>query len=154
MKVGPDDAKILQRMAPGALSRDGFLGTDPRSPWEIVDADGRTVADMGLTHVQVAGRLAEILDKAMAGQGAPVTVADHLTAAYRESMGRIACPWGGCGVFSKGEVELTDASTGRIVRFTPLSVHMIATHEFYQGRNSRYRLDPGILEEMLRMIST
>ena len=30
-------------------------------------------------------------------------------------MGRIPCPWGGCGTFHKGEVELTDHDTGEQV---------------------------------------
>jgi len=89
-------------------------------------------------------RMNEVLRKAVGAFGAPVKVGDHLTAEYREAMGRIPCPFGD-GVFPKGEVELTDSRSGRTIRMTPLSVHMIGAHRFYQGAGSRYRTEPAEL---------
>jgi len=142
MKQSPGDQKIIERMAPGILCREGFLGRDSRSLAEILDTDRSTLEGLGLTHAQVAARLREALGRAMASLGAPVSVDVQWTAIFRESMGRIPCPWGTCGVFPKGEVELVNKESGEVVRFTPLSTHLIAEHGFYQGRGARYRLDP------------
>jgi len=85
----------------------------------------------------------------VAGLGRPVRIGEHLTAVHREAMGRIPSPWPGEGVFPKGDVELTDRRTGRVLRFTPLSIRLIATHGFYEGRGSRYRLEPAELADAL-----
>jgi hypothetical protein len=150
MKQSPDEAAVLARMAPGVLCRDGFLGADARSLREILDADAAEIERLGASHAAVAGRLAEVLEQAQAAFGAPVKAARDLTAVWHEAMGRIPSPWPGSGVFPKGEVELT-AADGRRWRFTPLSVHLIATRGFYQGRGGRYRLEPAELVDILHM---
>lgn len=149
MKQSPDEKTVAERMAPGMLTRDGFLGDDPRSLAEIIDADSAAVARLGLSHGEIARRLGEAASAAVAGLGTPVRFAAHLVVVYREAMGYLPCPWGGCGTFGKGEFRLTDDRTGRTLLFTPLSVHMIAAHGFYEGRGSPYRLEPSDLAEML-----
>lgn len=149
MKQSPHQRKVSERMAPGVLCREGFLGRDRRPLGEILDADNSTVVGLGLRHEQIAGRLREVLDAAVAGLGRRVDLSEGLTAVFHEGMGRIPSPWPGEGTFRKGEVELTNAATGRTVRFTPLSVHLIARHGFYQGRGSRYRLEPQDVASML-----
>jgi hypothetical protein len=150
MKLSPQDQKITERMQPGVLSSEGFFGTDNRVLGEILQADQSAVEAAETSHEQIAEAMGEILDKAMACYGTPVTVGDSLQARYIEAMGRIPCPFGGEGeVFAKGEIELTDTESGQTVHFTPLSVHMIGKHGFYQGKGSRYRLDPGQLAGML-----
>jgi hypothetical protein len=141
MKSSPADARVLARMAPGVLCRDGFLGSDTRPLREILDTDNAAVDRLGTTHAAVADRLATILEQARGAFGNPVHVGEGLTAVWHDAMGRIASPWPGSGVFPKGEVELQFLG-GRTLRFTPLSVHLVRTRGFYQGRGSRYRLDP------------
>ncbi|MBD3237578.1 MAG: hypothetical protein GF330_12800 [Candidatus Eisenbacteria bacterium] len=149
MKTSPEERRITERMQPGVLSRDGFLGEDRRSLGEIIDADRSSVLTLGFDQATLAARLQEILEAAMEGMGAPVRVGLHLEAVYRESMGRIPCPFGDGARFPKGEVELTDTSCSETLRFTPLSVHMIAAHGFFQGRGSRYRISPHALARVL-----
>ncbi|MFP4105518.1 MAG: hypothetical protein ACLFVU_05430 [Phycisphaerae bacterium] len=148
MKFSPNDRKITERMAPGALCRDGFLGDDPRPYWEIIDHDRSTVENLGTSCGDIAEKLGKILKEAMVAYGTPVKVGEDLVAAYRESMGRIPSPFGG-GVFPKGEIELTDTRTDRTVVFTPLTVQLIGEHCFFQGKGSRYRLEPETLAKML-----
>ena len=152
MKQIPEERKIAERMAPGVLCREGFLGADTRPLGEILDADNSTVAGLDLTHEQIAARLGEVLRQAVAGLGTTVRVGQGLTCIHREAMGRIPCPWGRCGTFPKGQAELTEAATGRTLCFTPLSVHLIAAHGFYQGRGSRYRMEPDRLAPVLGMV--
>jgi hypothetical protein len=146
MKLGPEEKKIADRMEPGIYSQGGFLGDDPRPPAEIVDTDRSTLQRLELSAETLAEKLGELLDRAVAAEGAPVEV-DGLTLKFYDAMGRIPCPFGD-GVYRKGEVELTTAD-GQVLRFTPLSVHMIAGHGFFQGRGSRYRLEPDRLAELL-----
>ena len=89
------------------------------------------------------------MQAAEAALGNPVRVGEHVQAVSSGAMGPIPCPWGGCGVFAKGETELTDAVGGKTLRFTPLSVHLIRHHGFYQGKGARYRLEPAELARLL-----
>jgi hypothetical protein len=150
-KQSPHERRITERMARGVLSRDGFLGSDRRPLSEILDADRSAVAGLEVTHELLAERLAAALQATMAGLGAPVKLGEELTGVYREAMGRIPCPWGGCGVFAKGQVELSDERTGRKWYLTALSIHLIARHGFYQGRGSPYRLEPEDLCRLFRL---
>jgi hypothetical protein len=138
-------------MGAGVLSREGFLASDLRPLGEILDADRSAVERLGLSHRLLAGRLAEILVQAISALGAAVDVGDDLQAVYREAMGRIPCPWGEGLRFPKGEVELTHRPSGRTIRFSPLSVHLVGEHGFYQGKGSRYRLEPEVVCDILAM---
>lgn len=151
MKQSESDREIVDRMAAGALCREGFLGTDARALSEILEADRAAVERLGVSNRQLAGRLAEILLSATAAMGAPVEVGENLRALYREAMGRIPCPWGHGLCFPKGEAELTDPASGRTICFSPLSVHLIGEHGFYQGRGSRYRLEPEVVCAVLKL---
>ena len=153
MKQTPQERILVGRMAPGVLCREGFLGPDARPLGEILDTDNSTVVGLDLTHERIAARLGAVLRRAVAALGTPVSVGEGLTAVHHEAMGRIPCPWGRCGTFAKGEVELADDLTGRTLRFTALSVHQIAEHGFYQGRGSRYRLDPAELWAALNRLA-
>jgi len=149
MKLSPRDRQITERMRPGVLCREGFLGRDRRTLSEILDADRSAVAGLDLTHERIAAELARALEAAMAGLGREVDLDERLRATWHEAMGRIPCPWGGCGTFPKGELELRDETSARRLVCTPLSIHLIAAHGFYQGRGSRYRLEPARLAELL-----
>jgi hypothetical protein len=152
MKLSPAEQKILKRMAAGVLCREGFVGADTRPLQEILDTDRSTVERLGCTHEQLADRLRRVCEAAMAGLGTPVLVEDgRLTAEYREAMGYIPCPWADAARRPKGEVEITDPRTGRSLVCTPLSVHLIEAHGFYQGRGSRYRLEPADVAALFQL---
>lgn len=149
MKLTPQEKQIVERMAPGVLCADGFLGRDGRSLGDILAADARAVESLGLTHQQIAARLDEVMRAAVAALGNPVRVGDGLSAVASGAMGPIPCPWGGCGVFAKGEIKLTDTRSEKSVDVTPLSIHLIRRHGFYQGIGARYRLEPIELARLL-----
>jgi len=156
MTQDSNESELQRRMAPGALCLEGFLGTDPRAAAEILAADRAALDAMGLTHRDLAEPLRTVLDLAMTACGRAVRLgratlrpdpAGDLSATCREAMGRIVCPFDD-GLFPKGEVELLDGRTGECLTVTPLSVHLIAEHGFYQGRPSRYRLEPRDIARM------
>jgi len=150
MKRTPEDEKIIERMSPGVLTREGFLGDDRRSLQEILDADRAAVEAMGLTHAEIADALDVACRAAMSGLGSPVHLpGPNRVAEYHEAMGYIASPWPEGRTFPKGEIVLADPAGGESVVFTPLSVHLIREHGFYQGRGSPYRLEPAKLARLL-----
>jgi hypothetical protein len=144
MKDSPYEQMIAERLKPGVLVRDGFLGTDPRCLSEILTADDAVVRRMGATHARVAASLARVLDAAVGGLGTPVALDEEggLTATYDGVRGNIPCPWGDGRMLPKGEVLVEDDSGRPLLRFTALSVHLVAAHGFYEGLGSRYRVDP------------
>lgn len=133
----------MDLLAPGALCRDGFLGDDRRGLQEILDTDSAAARALGLTHRDIAAALAAACREAMAGLGAPVHLpGGNLVAEFHEAMGFIPSPWGEGKLFAKGEVVVADTATGERLVYTPLSVHLVGEHGFYQGRGSPYRLEP------------
>ena len=148
MKENPYIQQIVERMAAGVLSRDGFLGTDFRPLEEILEADAATVAQLGSSGQELSQKLENVFLAARAALGTKVIINDRLNAVYKEAMGRIPCPWGQCGTFAKGYIEILDSQSGLRIMFTALNVHMIRAHGFYQGRGSRYRLEPGEIYQL------
>jgi len=67
-------------------------------------------------------------------------------------MGRIPSPFQGDGVFEKGDVVLTDSATGEQLVLTALGLSMIEKHRFFQGRGSRYRVEPARAARLLGLI--
>jgi len=151
MKRTPELQRVLDRMRSGVLSREGFLGADPRPIEEILDADRSAANALGLTSGELAAALRRVFERATQALGTPVPLGGGLVAVHREAMGRIPCPWGGCGTFPKGEVELADTATGETLLLTALGIHMVAAHGFHGGRGTRYRLDPAALARLLRL---
>ena len=149
MKQDPYIRAIVERLAPGILSKTGFLGSDPRPLEEILDADQSAVARLGTTHEKLAQKLQLVFDRARLTLGRIVQINDRLAALYRDAKGRIPCPWGRCGTFAKGQIELIDASTAKQFIYTPLGIHMIKAHGFYQGIGSPYRFTPAQIYRLL-----
>ena len=149
MKHTPYDEHVLERMAPGALCAEGFLGSDHRELGDILAEDDAAVTAADTTCEQIAAELDLWMQTATVELGRPIALTGHVTGTWHEGMGRIPSPWPGDGVFPKGELELVDSRTGMTLLVTPLSIHLIAAHGFFQGRHARYRLEPVDLIAML-----
>jgi hypothetical protein len=108
------------------FSGEGFLGSDRRSVDEIIVADARALDGAGIERRAVRGE-------------------------FHESMGRIPCPFKGCGVFEKGEAAIADAESKVSLNVTDLGIHLIRKHGFFQGRGSRFRIDPLEAARILRV---
>ncbi|MHC4591813.1 MAG: hypothetical protein ACYS8L_03845 [Planctomycetota bacterium] len=53
MRQPPLLKMVQDRMRPGLITRDGFLGTDRRQLLEILEEDQNTVSALGLRHEQI-----------------------------------------------------------------------------------------------------
>ncbi len=149
MRLSPALKRVQERMARGVLARDGFLGTDTRNLADIVAEDAEALARLGVRAEDLGGALERLGDAALAALGGPVAVEGRYEVQAVEVMGRIPCPFGGCGLFPKAEIRGRRLDTGQELLWTPLGAHLIRAHGFFQGRGSPYRLEPGTLAEFL-----
>lgn len=152
MKQNPAEQILRDRLEPGALSIEGFLGHDERPLADIVAADTTEVEAAGLT-VEKLGKFLETLHiTADQGWEGRVPMFDgKITVRSDETLGQIPCPFG-CGAHChKGEIAVKYGSGNDLLRFTPLDAHLIALHGFFQGKGSRYRIEPSCLIALCRL---
>ena len=137
-------------MAPGVLSRDGFLGHDTRNIADILAEDQAELEAAGVTLAEVADMLERVHEKADAGMERPVTLCGGaMTLQSTEGMGRMPCPFA-CGVRTHKAV-ITVQALGREFRLTPMLVHLVRAHGFFQGRGTPFRLEPADAAALLRV---
>jgi len=149
MKRSPFEKEVMASLGPSRFSGEGFLGTDARSPEEIVSEDSGRLRKRGITREALAKALREAYQKAKDAFGAEVVIRAGVTAVFHESMGRVPSPFPGEGVFEKGEAVVTERKTGARLIITQLSLHLVEKHGFFQGEGSRYRIDPDGAIDML-----
>jgi len=149
MRQAPELDIVQSRMRAGLISRDGFLGTDRRSLAEILDADQNTVTRLGLTHAQIAARMAYFADAGGPGLGTTVTVDRDYEVRVEAVRGLLPCPWGHRGLYPKVNVFLKNLRTGAELTWTAVQVHLISEHGFYEGKGSAFRVEPEAAKEAL-----
>jgi len=142
MKQSPQMNAVQARMAPGAITLDGFLGSDRRTLSEILEEDANTVNRLGLTHEQIADRLDYFTQRGRRGLETAVLVDGRYEVRVRSVRGCLPCPWGHKGLLAKENTFLKDAQTGEEMMWTALLSHLIREHGFYQGRGSIFRMEP------------
>lgn len=150
MKQTPALDQVQRRLRPGAITRDGLLGDDPRSLGEILDDDQAEVQRLGLTHALIAARLLELRDAGAAGLGLAVPVPPHFEVTVEGARGALPCPFDHPGMVGKATVSVRNTRLDEQVRYTDLNIHLIGEHGFYHGRGSAYRLEPGRLARVLQ----
>jgi hypothetical protein len=143
--------KAQERMAPGSITRDGFLGDDRRGLSDILLTDDAAVKSLGLEHEALARRMVELRDAGMAGLGEFVDVAPHFEVRVDSVRGRLPCPFGDPGIFPKTNITVRNTRTGRELTYTDLHIHLVWVHGFYEGRGCPFRLEPKDLVEVLEV---
>jgi hypothetical protein len=149
MKQSIQMDRIQNDMRPGAITQDGFLGTDRRRLIDILDADEAAVRRLGLTHARVAARMIELRTAGLKGLGLETPVAPHFEIRVDSVRGKLPCPFAHEGIFPKVNTTVTNTRMGRTITYTDLNIHMIERHGFYEGIGSPFRLDPQLLIEIL-----
>ncbi len=149
MKKSPDTQKLEQILRSPAFSACGFMGADTRSLAEIIDADLAEVARLGYTPQQIAERMQQITDVAKTALGNWAKIDDTYRAMITEARGRIPCPWPHAGSYAKRVTTMEDTKTGREILWSDLNIHLIAEHNFFEGRGSPFRIDPKKTIELL-----
>ncbi len=143
--------RIQERMRPGVITRDGFLGADRRKLIDILLEDEGLVRRMDLTHRRIAERMIELRDAGMRGLGEFIEVRPHYEVRVDSVRGKLPCPFGDPGVFPKTNVTVRNLASSREITYTDLHIHLIGSHGFYEGRGSQFRLDPKVLVQTLEI---
>lgn len=151
MKPNPAEKTVHERMQPGALSLEGFLGSDERSLEEIIAADAGEIAEAGFTNEQLGAFLEALHAAADAAWESRVPACNgKTTVRVEETLGQIPCPFA-CGEHChKATIQVNDPKGNRLLSFTPLDAHLIRKHGFFQGKGSPYRIEPAFLIELYR----
>ena len=152
MQETPEDKSLEGRLGASKFSGEGFLGTDHRPVDEIVADDLRTLDRLGVPAGRLLAALRDVFDRAQAEFGGEIDVRPGVTAVAHESMGRIPSPFRGDGVFEKGDVVVAAPATGEQLILTSLGLALIEKHSFFQGRGSRYRIDPARAAALLGLV--
>lgn len=150
MKKNPAFNGSRDRMAPGRLSRHGFLGEDDRPLDEIIAADVAALERHGVTTEQVADLIDMLHEEADAGLETPRRICDgKLTVKLTEVKGLMPCPFA-CGYHGhKASIQVTAGE--RTLTVTPMHAHLIREHGFFQGKGSPFRLEPAVVAELVRL---
>lgn len=151
MKKSPSEYELMRGLHPSKFSAQGFLGSDRRPIDEIVSEDLWVLERHHVSKEALVQALRHAYDTAQKALGAEVFIHAGVTAIFYESMGRIPSPFRGDGVFEKGEAVVKDVDGGHSIIITRLAIHLIEKHGFFQGKGSRYRIDPLAAIKMFRL---
>ena len=152
MKQSPELKLIQANMIPGSLSAHGFIGDDSRNLTDILRADAKDLQQTGITQEALANRMQELTDFGMRGLGRPMSMDGCFEIEVEDYMGKLPCPFRDNAKVDKRQTRVRRLSTGVIMRWTDLNIHMIREHGFFEGHGSHYRLDPDELVRFLGMI--
>ena len=149
MKESPQMKKLEEMLRSGKLAAGGFMGEDDRHVWEVIEADQSQVTRLGYDCRQIAERMAQLTEQAKPRLGNWVKLTEGLEASCVDFKGSIICPWPHPAKCIKRITTLRRVETQETIRWTDLSVHMIAEHGFFEGEGSAFRIEPKELVEFI-----
>ena len=138
-------------MKPGVITLDGFLGSDTRNLIDILTEDDAEVKRMELTHERIAEGMAAFREEGRKGLGEFIHVDPHFDVKVDSVRGKLPSPFGGPGLYPKNNTTVVNKHLGKTVWFSDLQIHLIRDHGFYEGKGSRFRLEPKELVEVLEI---
>jgi hypothetical protein len=149
MKESPDIGKLNDVLRTSPLVAGGFMGDDPRSVSEVIEADAAELFRLGVSARDLAIKMEEITDRAGEELGAWARLDDRREAKTDEARGWTPCPWPHGGAFRKRVTTLRLRDSGRTVQWSDLNIHFIAAHGFFEGKGSSFRTEPADLAAAL-----
>ncbi len=142
MKKSPQQKKLEDMLRTSKFSACGFMGTDKRSVWEIIDADAAELERLGRTQEEIARQMQILTDLGKPGLGDWVDIGKDLKVSVDDHRGAIPCPWPHSFRCVKRITTCMHKDTGRTVQWSDLNIHLIKDHGFFEGRGSPFRLEP------------
>lgn len=142
MKQTPLEIEIQKRLEPGVVTLDGFLGNDPRHYHEIIEEDKAILEKLGLNCEQIAEKMQYFTDQAFECYDSSLIIEDKYSVEYISERGKIISPFQEKGLFPKGLIIFKNLKNNIEIRWTPLNIHLIRKHCFFEGKGSKHRIDP------------
>jgi len=149
MKETTQDKKISKNLLPGEMSIKGFIGDDKRQFNQIINSDKVILDRLNLTAKMIADRLQHFTDAAFENYYGSIIIDEKYEVNYQSYRGKLICPFSHPGIYRKGLITLKNLENGNTISWTPLNIHMIREHCFFEGIGSVHRLEPEILKETL-----
>ena len=91
MKQTPHEKKIQDRMKPGILTLDGFLGNDARPLNDIIATDKETLDKLKITQEEIADRMNYFTQKAFESYDGAIIIDDKFEIEKLESRLILEC---------------------------------------------------------------
>jgi hypothetical protein len=148
MKNTQAESEAHERMKPGSITAQGFLGSDTRSIADIVQSDMEAFRRSGIDNEQAAAFLERLRDAGQKGLGEPTGVDGKYVVTVGDARGLLPCPFQD-GTFHKNSIEAVDERSGARIVYSDLSIHLLRVHRFCQGTGSVFRLDPAAVAGMM-----
>ena len=145
MKQTPKEITIQERLKPGVVSLDGFLGNDNRHYHEIIAEDLEKLKALNITKEEIADRLQYFTDLALMNNDEEAIIDDIYQVHYLTERGKMASPFMDRGLVAKGSITLANTLNNLKVCWTPLNISMIRNHGFFEGKGATHRLEPETL---------
>jgi hypothetical protein len=143
MKESPKEKNLDDMLHSTALVAGGFMGIDPRHPYEVIEHDTAVLEKLGFCLKRLANRMRELTEQAKPRLGNWVeAVPGKLRVKSDDCKGGLICPWPHPGVFEKSITTAERLDTGRTLVWTDLNIHMIAEHGFFEGKGAFFRVEP------------
>jgi hypothetical protein len=143
---GKTIAELEKAMRPGALSRAGFLGNDEKL-LDVMAADNEYVVDkLGLTHQELARHLRVLATKG--GEKAFVYHGRRFRVGIVGFFGFQASPFAD-GTRASREATVYNLDNGKKLWYSLLVPDMVERYGFYEGKGTKYRVDPKAILEVL-----
>ncbi len=144
MKQTREEKKHYPDFKPGKITRDGFLGTDSRYIHDIIESDMRILEKLDMSREKIADQLQYFIDEGKKGLESHMDIGEFIVN-IEWDRGMLPCPFGERGLHHKIIAHVQNKSTGRMICYSQLNVHMIRNHGFFEGLGSIYRLEPEML---------
>ena len=147
MKMSPQYLKAQLNMAPGKITKDGFLGDDLRPLSDIIQKDEEVLESLGMDIDLLAAQMRELMRRGVEGLGEPITVDGKWLVKVDEARGRIPCPFED-ELLRKRTLQVKNLNNQAEVIYSDVSIHLLEKHHFLQGWGSTFRLEPEMLKKV------
>ncbi|PID27700.1 MAG: hypothetical protein CSB55_07890 [Candidatus Cloacimonadota bacterium] len=149
MKQIPQEEKIMKKLEAGVLTADGFLGNDQRSFFEIIESDKAELEKFDKTSREAGERLRYFYDSSVYAYDGPIIVDENYEIENQTVRGFLLCPFSHPGRYPKGELRIKNLKLNKEIKVTPLNIHLIEEHGFFEGKGSSHRLEIKDLMEVI-----
>ncbi|PNR95742.1 hypothetical protein [Petrotoga sp. 9PWA.NaAc.5.4] len=148
MKMTEELKKAAENMKPGVITAEGFLGEDERTLADIIESDEEKVRVLNINFYEDLKKIKYLLEKGKEAFDEPVTVDNKWLIKVDEARGHLPCPFED-GIFRKVNLRIRNLKNNEEILLSELSIHLIEKHHFFQGKGSKFRVDPEKLKKVL-----